>query len=317
MFPITLMLGGSIFSFRQQRYIHKNGRFNTAFQQIPGQWGHFVVDIYTTLVESRWRVILLLFALSYVLTSFLFCLIYWLIAYENGDLGNPENTLCVSNVYTFTGAFLYAMETQFTVGYGFRSMNENCVVAVVVVSIQDLLSCLIDCLIISITIAKMANARKRAWTVGFSKNAVISVWDGGLCLLLRIGDFRRNHILEGSVRAQLVRYTKSPTGEVHLSWQNLGLQSTSITLAVPAMVVHRLQPGSPLYSLSPDCLGQEDFEVVVTFTYIDDSKGVLRQTRTSYRPQEIQWGHRFVDMVRFENGHHHADYSLFHYTTLE
>ncbi|NAV92049.1 hypothetical protein FGF77_23860, partial [Salmonella sp. gx-f7] len=86
----------------------------------------------------------------------------------------------------------------------------NCIVAIIVVTVQDVFSCLIDTIVIGIVIAKMASARKRAQTVGFSSCAVVNLRDGVVCLSWRVGDFRGNHILEGVARAMVVRHVKQP-----------------------------------------------------------------------------------------------------------
>lgn len=299
-----------------QRYMLKDGHCNVAFYQSTGKWGHYMVDIYTTLVESRWRIMFLVFSLTYIVSWLIFGLIYWLIAYAHGDLGEPNEAPCMANVHSFTAAFLFSMETQATIGFGFRGMLENCMEAIVVVTVQDVLSCFIDTAIIGVVIAKMACARKRARTVGFSKWAVVNLHNGALCLQWRIGDFRGNHILEGEAKGQLVRYRLLPTGNVSLSHHNLKLQCSSITLATPTTVVHKIDHDSPLYGLSPMALdrGEEDFELVVSFTYTDDSAGMLRQTRASYTPTEIRWGQRFQDMLKLGRKHYYADYSLFHQT---
>lgn len=301
---------------KEQRYMLKDGHCNVAFHQSSGEWGHYMVDIYTTLVESRWRIMFLVFSLAYILSWLIFGLLYLLIAYMHGDLGEPNETPCMANVHSFTGAFLFSMETQATIGYGFRGMLENCMEAIVIVTIQDVLSCFIDTAVIGVVIAKMACARKRARTVGFSKWAVVSLHNGALCLQWRVGDFRGNHILEGEAQGQLVRHRLLPSGEVSLSHQNLKLQCTSIALATPITVVHEIDRDSPLYGLSPQALDreEEDFELVVSFTYTDDSAGMLRQSRASYTPTEIRWGQRFQDMVKLGKRHYHADYALFHQT---
>lgn len=298
-----------------QRYMLKDGHSNVAFYQSSTKWGHYMVDIYTTLVESRWRIMFLVFTLTYILTWLIFGLFYWLIAYAHGDLREPNKEApCMANVNSFTAAFLYSMETQATIGYGFRGMLENCMEAIVVVTVQDILSCFIDTAIIGVVIAKMACARKRARTVGFSKWAVVNVHNGALCLQWRVGDFRGNHILEGEAQGQLVRHRLLPTGEVSLSHQNLKLQCSSIALATPTTVIHKIDRDSPLYGLSPMALdrGEEDFELIVSFTYTDDSAGMLRQTRASYTPADIRWAQRFQKMLKLGRSHYYADYSLFH-----
>lgn len=297
------------------RYMQKDGRFPVVFQKAPGHWCPFLMDIFTTLVEIRWRVMLLVFSLSYILSWLFFGLSYWLIAYVHGDLNDIDNRPCVENVRSFTAAFLFSMETQATIGYGFRGMTENCMVAIIVVTVQDVFSCLLDTFIIGIVIAKMASARKRAQTVGFSSCAVVNLRDGVLCLSWRLGDFRGNHILEGVARAMIVRHVKQPPGSVMMSYQDLNIQDRDIVLATPATLIHKLEPGSPLYSLGPDDLLGDDFELVVSFTYTGDSTGMLHQTRTSYTPADIRWGQRFQDMLKLGKRHYKVDYALFNETT--
>ncbi|XP_064866770.1 inward rectifier potassium channel 16-like [Oncorhynchus nerka] len=300
---------------KKLRYMLKDGSCPVVFHQSPGQWSFFLADIFTTLVELRWRVMLLIFCLSYILSWLFFSVLYFLIAYVHKDLEDHDTAPCVANVRSFTSAFLYSMSTQATIGYGFRVMTENCMVAIVVVTIQALMSCFIDTVVIGITVAKMACASKRAQTVGFSSSAVVNARNGALCLVWRIADFRRNHILEGTARAQLVRPTKHPSGMISVTYQDLDIQSRHLILATPASIVHKLEPGSPLYSLGPDSLAEEDFDLVVSFTYTGDSTGILHQTRTSYSPADIRWGQRFQDMVQVGRRHYKVDYALFHQTT--
>ncbi|KAE8283249.1 Inward rectifier potassium channel 16 [Larimichthys crocea] len=300
---------------RRLRYMQKDGRFPVVFQKAPGEWSPYFMDIFTTLVETRWRVMFLIFSLSYILSWLFFGLCYWLIAYVHGDVDDVNNAPCVENVRGFTGAFMFSMETQATIGYGFRGMTENCMVAIVVVTVQDVFSCLLDTIVIGIVVAKMASARKRAQTVGFSSCAVVNLRDGVLCLSWRLGDLRGNHILDGVVRAMLVRYVKQPLGSIVMLYQDLDIQNRDIVLATPATIIHKLEPGSPLYSLGPEDLLKDDFELVVSFTYTGDSTGMLHQTRICYMPTDIRWGQCFQDMIKVGKKRYKVDYALFNNTT--
>ncbi|XP_037553142.1 inward rectifier potassium channel 16-like [Nematolebias whitei] len=301
--------------WRGLRYMQKDGRFLVTFQKAPGDWSTYLMDIFTTLVEVRWRIMLLVFSLSYIFSWLCFGLCYWLIAHVHGDLTNPEEKLCMANVRGFTGAFLFSMETQATIGYGFRGMLENCMVAIVVVTIQDIISCFLDTIVIGVVVAKMASARKRAQTVGFSRCAVVNLQNGVLCLSWRLGDFRGNHFLEGVARAQLVRYRRQPLGSIVMSYQDLDIQNRDIVLATPTTITHKLDLGSPLYRLGPDGLLEENFELVVSFTYTGDSTGMLHQTRMSYTPADIRWGQRFQNMLRVDKKCYKVNYALFNETT--
>lgn len=300
---------------KKQRYIRKEGSCNVYFRHVPHEWLLFVTDIFTTLVEIRWRVMFLIFASSYILSWLFFGILFWVIALAHGDIRDHNNEPCMFEVRSFTAAFLFSLETQTTIGYGFRGMSENCMVAIIVVTIQDVISCFIDTFVIGIVVSKMASAKKRAQTVGFSSHAVINLRDGSLCLSWRIGDFRRYHMVEGTAQAQIVHTVEDSTGKADLSYEDLTIHQKDIVLVTPTIVFHRLEPGSPLYKLGLDDLRKASFELVVSFTYTDDSTGMLHQTRTSYTPDEILWGHLFQEMIRVKKRRYKVDYNLFNHTT--
>lgn len=299
---------------KKYRYIRKEGSSNVVFRHVPEEWLLFVTDIFTTLVEIRWRVMFLIFALSYILSWLFFGILYWVIALAHNDLKDHNNQPCMYEVRSFTAAFLFSLETQTTIGYGFRGMSENCMLAIVVVTIQDVISCFIDTFVIGIVVAKMASARKRAQTVGFSNCAVVNLHDGYLCLSWRVGDFRQHHLVEGMAQAQIVRSTVYATGKMDLSYEDLALQQRDILLTTPTTIFHKIEPGSPFYKMSLADLRKADFELVVSFTYTDDSTGMLHQTRTSYTPSDILWGQLFQEMIRTSRRYYRVDYSLFNHT---
>ncbi|XP_061783178.1 inward rectifier potassium channel 16 [Nerophis lumbriciformis] len=299
---------------RKQRYVRKEGNCEVVFRHVPAEWLLFVTDIFTTLVEIRWRVMFLIFALSYILSWLFFGILFWVIALAHGDTQDPKTAPCVYEVRSFTAAFLFSLETQTTIGYGARGMSENCTAAILVVTVQDVVSCLIDTFVIGVAVSKMASARKRAQTVGFSSCAVINLRDGHLCLSWRVGDFRRHHLVEGTARAQIVRSAVHATGKVDMTYEDLRLQQPDIVLVTPTTVCHRIAARSPLYGMSPARLRRSDLEVVVSFTYTDDSTGTLHQSRTSYTPHDILWGHVFQEMIRAGRRRYTVDYVLFHQT---
>uniref|UniRef100_A0A3P9MJ81 Potassium inwardly rectifying channel subfamily J member 16 n=1 Tax=Oryzias latipes TaxID=8090 RepID=A0A3P9MJ81_ORYLA len=301
-------------SLKKKRYIRKEGSCNITFRHIPEEWLLFVTDIFTTLVEIKWRIMFLMFTLSYILSWLFFGILFWVIAIAHGDVRDHHNDPCVYEVRSFTAAFLFSLETQTTIGYGFRGMSENCMSAIILVTVQDVISCFIDTFVIGVAVAKMASARKRAQTVGFSNCAVISLRNGYLCLSWRVGDFRRSHLVEGTASAQIVHFTVHTTGKIDVTHEDLVILHRDIVLVTPTTVLHQIEPGSPLYKMTLEDLRKADFELVVTFTYTDDTTGILHQTRTSYTPDEILWGHLFQEMIRAKRNHYRVDYNLFNQT---
>lgn len=282
----------------RRRLLHKDGSCNVYFKHIFGEWGSYMVDIFTTLVDTKWRHMFVIFSLSYILSWLIFGSIFWLIALHHGDLlSDPDITPCVDNVHSFTAAFLFSLETQTTIGYGYRCVTEECSVAVLTVILQSILSCIINTFIIGAALAKMATARKRAQTIRFSYFALIGMRDGKLCLMWRIGDFRPNHVVEGTVRAQLLRYSEDSEGRMTMAFKDLKLVNDQIILVTPVTIVHEIDHESPLYALDRKAVAKDNFEILVTFIYTGDSTGTSHQSRSSYVPREILWGHRFHDVL--------------------
>lgn len=102
-------------------------------------------------------------------------------------------------------AFLFSLETQTSIGYGFRNVTEACPLAVLAVVLQCIVGCIIDAFIIGVVMAKIAKPKKRNETLVFSDVAVVAVRDGKLCMMWRVGNLRKSHLVEAHVRAQLLK----------------------------------------------------------------------------------------------------------------
>lgn len=71
--------------------------------------------------------------------------------------------------------------------------------------IQSMTGVMIQAFMVGIVFAKLSRPKKRTQTLLFSRNAVICQRDGQPCLMFRVGDMRKSHIIEAHVRAQLIK----------------------------------------------------------------------------------------------------------------
>ncbi|XP_029157086.1 G protein-activated inward rectifier potassium channel 3-like isoform X3 [Nylanderia fulva] len=315
----------------RRRAVLKNGDCNVLQSRISRRSLRFLQDIFTTLVDTQWRWTLLCFILSFLLSWLGFAVIWWLIAFTHGDFEEShlppfqvENnwTPCVYNIFSFTSCFLFSIETQHTIGYGSRSTTEECPEAIFVMCIQSISGVMIQAFMVGIVFAKMTRPKQRTQTLLFSRNAVICQRDGELCLMFRVGDMRKSHIIGASVRAQLIRGRTTKEGEIlsqHQQELTVGTdgENGDLFFIWPAIIIHRINESSPFYNMSAENMLIERFEVVLILEGTIESTGQTTQARSSYLPQEILWGHRFDPMVSYskERQGYEVDYSLFNSTT--
>ncbi|XP_077407569.1 inward rectifier potassium channel 2a [Vanacampus margaritifer] len=301
------------------RFVKKDGHCNVRYVNVSEKGQRYLADIFTTCVDVRWRWMLLIFCSAFLLSWLFFGCVFWLLAIFHGDLEVHAGHKCVSNVSTFTAAFLFSVETQTTIGYGYRYVTDECPAAVFAVVFQSIVGCVIDAFVIGAIMAKMAKPKKRNETLVFSHNAAVAMRDNKLCLMWRVGNLRRSHLVEAHVRAQLLRSRTTAEGEyIPLDQTDIDVGFDSgvdrIFLVSPITVVHVIDEDSPFYGVSKQDLRTCDFEVVVILEGMVEATAMTTQCRSSYVAGEILWGHRFEPVLFEESNYYKVDYSRFHAT---
>ncbi|XP_028843426.1 ATP-sensitive inward rectifier potassium channel 12 [Denticeps clupeoides] len=330
----------------RSRFVKKNGQCNVVFSNMEDKPRRYLADIFTTCVDIRWRYLLLIFCSVFLVSWLIFGLIFYGVSLAHGDfdqrrgrstppghnvgggLGTGVGTAegvekewkpCLLHVEGFIGAFLFSIETQTTIGYGWRCVTEECPVSVVTVVVQSIVGCIIDSFMIGTIMAKMARPKKRNQTLLFSQNAVIALRDGKLCLMWRVGNLRKSHIVEAHVRAQLIRPYVTAEGEfipLEQTDLNVGYDEgiDRLFLVSPLVVVHEIDEDSPLYNMSRADLESDDFEIVVILEGMVEATAMTTQARSSYMSREILWGRRFEPVIFEDKDRYQVDYARFHKT---
>ncbi|KAG1938710.1 ATP-sensitive inward rectifier potassium channel 1-like [Pimephales promelas] len=307
---------------RKCRLVAKDGRCNIEFGNVMHR-NHFayVLDIWTTFVESRWRFVILHFVASFTLSWFIFALLWYWLARDNGDLAwqNPpsNHTPCVYSVIDLTYAFLFSLETQTTIGYGNLYVTNACSGAVALIVIQSLIGAIITCFWCGVVMTKIALPKKRAKTITFSECAVICPKKGTLCLQIRVANLRKTLMIGSQVYGKLLRTTITPEGETIIMDQvnidfTVDAGKDNLFFVCPLTLYHVINRSSPFFDMAVDTLHQQEFELVVFFDGTAESTSSSCQVRTSYIPQEIMWGYDFLPIIsRSKEGKYRVDFSNF------
>ncbi|XP_016147565.1 G protein-activated inward rectifier potassium channel 3-like isoform X2 [Sinocyclocheilus grahami] len=306
---------------KRQRYVEKNGRCNVQHGNMRKTY-RYLTDIFTTLVDLNWRCSLLVFVMAYAVTWLFFGAIWYLIAYCRGDLDHLEDeawTPCVNNVNGFISAFLFSIETETTIGYGHRVITDQCPVGTMLLLLQAILGSMVNAFMVGCMFVKISQPNKRAETLVFSRNAVISLRDDQLCLMFRVGDLRSSHIVGANMRAKLIKSKQTQEGEfIPLDQTDISVGFETgddrLFLVSPLVISHEIDVRSPFWDMSQGQLEKEDFEIVVILEGMVEATGMTCQARSSYLAEELLWGHRFCPMMSLAEGFFDVDYGAFHHT---
>ncbi|XP_056599206.1 ATP-sensitive inward rectifier potassium channel 10 isoform X1 [Triplophysa dalaica] len=324
--PLLAGVGDLSHLKRQRRVLSKDGRSNVHIEHASGLGALYLRDPWTTVVDMQWRYKLILFSATFVGTWFMFGLLWYLLAWVHGDLlefDPPANhSVCVMQMQTVTGAFLFSLETQTTIGYGYRCITEECPSAIVLLIIQLLITTAMEIFITGTFLAKVARPKKRGETIRFSQHAVITHHDGLPCLLIRVANMRKSLLLGCQVTGKLVQPCVPKEGEtVGFDQKNVTFSvdtaSESPFLIVPLTFYHIIDEESPLRGWAAKEGGwidsnRVDFELLVMMNATIEPTSATCQVRTSYLPDEIVWGYEFQPIVSLSpTGKYVADLAYF------
>lgn len=274
----------------RQRYVEKDGRCNVQQGNVR-EPGRYLTDLFTTLADLQWRLSLLFFVLAYALTWLFFGAIWWLVAYGRGDLehlGDAAWTPCVNNLNGFVAAFLFSIETETTIGYGHRVITDQCPEGIALLLLQAILGSMVNAFMVGCMFVKISQPNKRAATLVFSSHAVVSLRDGRLCLMFRVGDLRSSHIVEASIRAKLIRSRQTLEGEfipLHQTDLSVGFDTGDdrLFLVSPLVISHEIDAASPFWEASRRALERDDFEIVVILEGMVEATGAEGRGRGGVR----------------------------------
>ena len=212
---------------------------------------------------------------------------------------------------SFADAFFFSVETLATIGYGV--MAPATVYANLLMSFESAVGLMFIALTTGLVFARFSRPTAR---ILFSRLAVIGPHNGKTTLSIRLANQRHNQMLAAEATLTLVRDERTLEGELHRRLHDLKLvRDRSPVFALTFTVMHEIDETSPLYGETQESLTDQNAELVITTSGIDENLAQPVQARASYLPHEIRWNHRYADVIGWTAGGRRAiDYTRFHDT---
>ena len=282
---------------RSNRIVQRDGR-DRIDAVVLGVRRRVLSDTYYNMLGAPWWRLVLVFAALYLVVNALFASVYLV---SDGIEGAAPGS--------FADAFYFSVQTMATIGYG--AMHPRNHLANALVTAQALLGLLGVALATGVLFAKFARPIAQ---LRFSDLAVIARRDGVDSLMFRVGNERRNHVVEASMKVSIVRNETTVEGETVRRWYELPLfRSTSPIFALTWTAVHPITADSPLAGATPESLAAQRAEIVVTLVGLDATLSATIHARHSYTADEVVFGGRFVDILMIgADGRRVIDFRRFH-----
>ncbi|CAG9462166.1 unnamed protein product [Pedinophyceae sp. YPF-701] len=268
------------------------GRAKGAWSNFSRLWHLVSRDFFTTVVNMPFHYVTLVTFAVYLLSILLFSAIWHGIAAADPDCFTEFNE-------GWHSAWAFSIETQITIGYGFRSPTD-CVSTYWVMFVQSMVSVVINAVFIGVIFARISHPSYRARSVFVSESVCLARRDGTLCLMFRVADIRPTPVVDARASAFLYVWgpgRRTAEGEsVPVQVYELQLPDVNGRMLLPLVVCHEVSEASPLYGHTHESLTSLDAEIVFWLQGTSDI-GSTFLVRRSYLAREIQWGCVFKSCI--------------------
>ena len=277
--PKDLGFGTVVGGVNEQRLLNRDGTFNPRREGLPFFSSLSLYHFFLTLSWPRFFAIIVA---GYVGTNGLFAVAY--LACGTGALVATVPQV-VNNA--FGRAFFFSVETLATIGYG--NIAPAGLGAHLVMTVEALAGLLFFAIATGILFARFS--RPTAALV-FSDRAIVTPYRGVTAFMFRVTNGRSNQLVELEAKVLFSRIEGASR-----RYDELSLERSSVTFfPLSWTVVHPIDQKSPLFGVTYEDLVDKDAEFMILITGTDETFSQTVHARSSYKPDEIAYGHRFVNI---------------------
>jgi len=275
---------GSVVSGQsRQRLLNADGTFNVQRTGLPFLTS---LNLFHTMLTMKWRTFLLLVLLLYFMSNVVFGLLY-------SSFGSVAlvDTSAEPMANMFVRGFFFSVQTFATIGYG--TIHPVGVAPNLLVTIESYYSLLANALITGLVFARFARPTAK---IIFSDVAVIAPYRDMEGLMFRMVNGRSSQLIEVNIKVLFARFVNEH-GRTVRRFDFLDLERKNVTfLPLHLTVVHPITEDSPLKGLTQVDLTRTDAELLILISATDETFAQVVHTRSSYKPDQIKCGHKFVDI---------------------
>lgn len=273
---------------RNEFHIHKKGLKK-----------NYLTDNYHSLMKMSWLEFILLFISSYLLINCLFASLYY---FTGDNILNAQND-------SFWDAFVFSFQTSATIGYGY--LLPKTTLANIIVVFDAISGVLFVAIATGLAFAKFSRPSGR---VLFTKNMILTKFDGQDVLMFRIGNARNSKVIDAHIKVVLSRPELTKEGISMRRMHNLKLTRESSPLfSLSWTVMHVIDEDSPMRGYDFSTISSEDINFIISLTGIDDVFSAVVYDRCIYLAKDIVFAKSFQNIMETnKKGELVINYACFH-----
>lgn len=285
--PKDLGFGSIVGGANEKRLLNRDGTFNQRRLGLPFLRSLSFYHYFLTMSWPRffaYTIVVYLAANTVFASLYLMCGANSLTGAEPTQMGGA-----------FWRAFFFSVETIATIGYG--NVTPSNFPAHLVMTAESLVGLLAFALGTGILFARFARPTA---ALMFSDRAVVAPYRGVHAFMFRVANARSNQLVELEAKVIFSRID----GE-HRRYDQLTLErSRVIFFPLSWTVVHPIDEKSPMFGMTAEDFKRSDAEIMILITGTDETFSQVVHARSSYKPEEIAVGHKFVNIYNpiGENG---------------
>lgn len=278
-----LGFGSVVADESSQRFLNRDGSFNV---RRTGLSATTSLNLYHALLSMSWSVFLALVLLLFFLSNIVFGMLYASIGPEAlvDTYGAPFASL-------FLTGFFFSVQTFATIGYG--TIHPVGFIPNMLVTIESYYSLLANALITGVVFARFARPTSKIF---FSDVAVVAPYKDITGFMFRLVNGRNNQLTDVRAQVILARFVDED-GKAIRRFDLLELERRGVAFfPLTWTVVHPIDERSPMYGMTDRDLRDTDAEFVILLTATDETFATVVHQRSSYKADEIRFGHKFVSI---------------------
>lgn len=269
-----------------KRFVNPDGSFNIKHVNRPNS----LSENYNYLINISWSMFFLWVVFGYTLINTFFAIIYTFLGIVN--IAEPTGSI----YRDFLNAFFFSAQTITTVGYG--AMAPKGLVFGLISSFEALVGLLSFSFVTGLLYGRFSKPRAN---IRFSDNLILKEHNGVNSIMFRLMSRSTNVMIRPKIEATLALSKEDKGKKFVNNFYNLKLERDTITyLPTTWTVVHPIEQSSPLAQYDKKQLQYLNAEILILFSYYDESFAQEVHQVHSYILKNLKQDHSFVKAFYYD-----------------